>query len=73
MLWRSPIAGTIALSELYRTALVRQPVDGRPDGNRYPERGLTKSDTICQILTTLGWTQTVTSPKMHTDNLLSRT
>ena len=59
MLWRSPIAGTIALSELYRTALVRQAVDGRPDSNRYPESGLRKSDTISQVLTSLGWTQTL--------------
>ena len=56
MLWRSPIAGSIALTELYRTSYARRAVDGRPDGNRYPERGLTKSDTICQILTTPGWT-----------------
>ena len=61
MLWRSPIAGWIALTELYPTGYARQAVDGRPDGNRYRERGLTKSDTICQILTTVGWTPPTTT------------
>ena len=58
MLWRSPIAGWIALTELYPTGYARRAVDGRPDGSRYPKAGLGKSDTFSQILTSLGWTLT---------------
>ena len=62
MLRRSPIAGSIALTERYRTALVREGVDGLRDGNRYRNARLRKSDTVSQILTTLGWTQSRQGP-----------
>ena len=55
---RSLIDGWIELAELYPTVEVREAMAGRRDFAYDRKRRLTKSDTICQILTSLGWTQT---------------
>ena len=56
---RSLIDGWIELAELYPTVEVREAMAGRRDFAYDRKRGLTKSDKISQILTTLGWTQGV--------------
>ena len=53
------MAGSIALTELYRTMPSWEAMDGQRDGNRYRALDLRKSDKNSQICPTLGWTSSV--------------